>query len=203
MRILAKLYCILPIILILLLTSCASTKVTNEWKDPNFSSSKFNKILILGVAKQPAQRKFYEDTFVQLLEEKGIIAIPSHTLVTHDEMLAERAVVKDTIAHKIKDMDFDGVIVTRVRGSKEKIQPKTTNSFYHYYDNSLSAAFSSRTISPSYTQEFSLESKLYDTKTEKLVFSLSTDTVAQNNINKRLYSYIKIFVNKLIQNKLI
>ena len=56
---------------------------------------------------------------------------------------------------------------------------------------------------PTNYQKFGFESNLYDTETEKLVFSLSSNTYAQDNINKRLGSYIKTVVNKLSQNNLL
>jgi len=71
----ARLFSALSIILLFFLTSCASTKVTNEWKDPNFTSQKFKKIMVLGVAKQPRNRKLYENKFLNYYFNKFIILI--------------------------------------------------------------------------------------------------------------------------------
>ena len=193
-----RLFGALSIMLLFFLTSCASTKVTGEWKDPNFSSQKFKKIMVIGAAKQPTQRKSYEDKFVRQLEAKGIMAISSHTLIPHDKMRD-----KATVVQTIEGMGIDGVIVTRVRDITEKQQHPRRDHMDHYYDTSLGLASSYRKSSPTYKQKFSFESKLYDTKTEKLVFSLSSNTSAQDNIEKHLGSYIKKVVNKLIQNNLL
>ena len=75
-----------------------------------------------------------------------------------------------------------------------------------YYSDSFSSVSIYDTpgrAGQTYQQKYSLESKLYDAKTEKPVFSLSSDTVAQDDAAKRLDSYIKTVVNKLVENNLI
>ena len=68
------------------MTSCASTKVTGEWKDPNLTAKRYKKIMVMGVAKQPQDRKFYENEFVRQLQAKGVEAVSSHTLIQHENM---------------------------------------------------------------------------------------------------------------------
>jgi len=194
MNSLAKLFCALSIIMFFFMTSCASTKVTGEWKDPNMTAKQFKKILVLGVAKQPKDRRAYEDEFVRQLKGKGVIAISSHTHIPHDKM-RDKAAIEQTV----ESMEFDGVIITRVGDVKARQQTYYAINMYDYYYSS----FSYRTIGTTSQQKFGFVSNLYDAKTEKLVFSLSSDTYAQDNINKRLGSYIKTVVNKLIQNNLL
>ena len=201
MKTLTRLFGALSIMLLFFLTSCASTKVTGEWKDPDFSSQKFKKILVLGVAKQPAQRKLYEDEFVQQLEAKGTKAIASHTLIPHDEMRE-----KEKIVQNIEGQGIDGVIITRLRNLKEKAPIGRQRNMHVYYSDIFSYVSiydTPGTSGQTYQQKYSLESKLYDAKTEKPVFSLFSDTVAQDDVAKRLDSYIKTVVNKLVENNLI
>jgi len=197
----SRLFGAIYIMLLFFLTSCASTKVTGEWKDPDFSSQKFKKIMVLGVAKQPANRNLYEDKFVQHLEARGIKAIASHTLIPFDEMRE-----KEKIVQHIDGQGFDGVIITRLRNLKEKAPIGRQRNMHAYYSDSftfVSVYDTPGTANLTYQQKYSLESKLYDARTEKPVFSLSSDTVAQNDVAKRLDSYIRTVVNKLIENKLI
>ena len=175
------------------ITSCASTKVTGEWKDPNLTTKQFKNIMVLGIAKQPQNRSFYEDEFVRQLKAKGIMAISSHTLISHENMW-DRA----TIVQTLGSMEFDSVIITRVVDMKNRQQYYDVN-MYDYYNRS----FKYRVRGSTEQQKFVFESNLYDAKTEKLVFSLSSDTYAQENINKRLGSYIKTVLNKLVQNNLL
>ena len=193
MRTTTKLFGALFILMLFFMTSCASTKVTGEWKDPNFTAKQFKKILVMGIAKQPDDRILYEDEFVRQLKAKGVMATSSHTLIDRDNMWD-----KATIVQTVKSKEFDSVIITRVVDAQARQQNYYKYNMYDYY---------SRFASPSRTtvnqQKFGFESNLYDAETEKLVFSLFSDTYAQNNIKKRLGSYINTVVNKLVQNNLL
>jgi hypothetical protein len=203
----AKLFGALSIIMLFFITSCASTKVVNEWKDPNLTAKKFKKIMVIGVAKQPDRRRFYEDEFVRQLQAKGVMAIASHKYIPRDKMRD-----RDTITQNIEGMGIDGVVITRLKefkdkkqlfGEKDKVPYDNYNNMYEYYNSSFVIAPSSGTRTPTNYQKFGFESNLYDTQTEKLVFSLASNTYAQDNIHKRLSSYIKTVVNKLSQNNLL
>jgi hypothetical protein len=205
MNSLAKLLCALSIIMLFFLSSCASTKVVGEWKDPNLTSKKFKKIMVIGVAKQPNDRRAYEEEFVRQLNAKGVTAIASHKYIPRDKMRD-----RETITKNIEGLGIDGVIITRLKevkdkkqffGENDKVPYDNYNNMYEYYNSSFVIAPSSR--NPTNYQKFGFESNLYDTETEKLVFSLTSNTYAQDNIHKRLGSYIKTVVNKLSQNNLL
>jgi hypothetical protein len=68
----------LSVLMFYFITSCASTKVTGEWKDPNLTAKRYKKIMVMGVAKQPQDRKSYEDEFVRQLQAKGVDNSANH-----------------------------------------------------------------------------------------------------------------------------
>lgn len=193
MKITTRLFGAMSILMFFFMTSCASTKVTGEWKDPNLTAKQFKKVMVMGIAKQPQNRKLYEDEFVKQLKSKGAMAISSHTLISHENMWD-----KATIVRTLESMKCDGVIITRVVDMKNRQQYYDVN-MYDYYNRS----FKYRVRSSTDQQKFVFESNLYDAKTEKLVFSLTSNTYAQENINKRLGSYIETVLNKLVQNNLL
>jgi hypothetical protein len=202
-----KLFGALSILLLFFITSCASTKVVNEWKDPNVTTKKFSKILVIGVAKQPDTRRSYENEFVKQLQGKGVMAVASHQYIPRDKMQD-----KETIVKNIEGLGIDGVIITRMKsftdkkqffGEEDKVPYDSYSNMYEYYNSSFVIAPSSRTRNPTHYQKYGFESNLYDTATEKLVFSLGSNTYAQDNIHKRLGSYIKTVVNKLAQHNLL
>ncbi len=112
-----KLFGCCAFLLLFLLNSCASSKITGQWKDPELGSKKYSHILVIGVAKQPDRRKFYEDEFAKQLNRQGVMAIASHTIIPRDKMQD-----KDTIVKSIEGLQVDGVIVTRLQGIKEQRQ---------------------------------------------------------------------------------
>jgi hypothetical protein len=197
MKTTSRLFGALSILMLFFITSCASTKITGEWKDPNMTAKQFKNIIVIGVAKQPKDRRAYEDEFVRQLKAKGVIAVASRTLIPHDKM-RDRVAIEQTV----KSGGFDGVIITRVGDTKSRERDYYRTNMYAYYNSSFAITPYYR-VGSSNQQKYGLESNLYDATTEKLVFSLSSDTFAQDNINKRLGSYIKTVVNKLRQNNLL
>ena len=134
------------------------------------------------------------------------MAIASHTIIPRDKMQDKDAIVKS-----IEGLHVDGVLVTRLQGLKQQQQAnygKTYqvpygyyNNMYDYYDNSISSA---PTISYAETHEYlQLESNLYDAETEKLVYTITTDTFIRQKFQSRITAYIETVVRQLKGNKLL
>jgi hypothetical protein len=180
------------LLLLFLLNACGSSKITGQWKDPELGSRKYSHILVIGVAKQPDRRKF--------------LAIASHTIIPRDKMQD-----KDTIVKSIQGLQVDGVIITRLQGIKEQRQVSHGSSYrvpygYYnrmddYYSNSFSTAPS---VSYAETHEYlQLESNLYDAETEKLAYSITTDTFVRQKFQSRISAYIETVVRQLKSNNLL
>jgi len=137
-------------------------------------------------------RKQFEDEYVQQLAIKKIEAIPSYTVLSSDEMLD-----KDTIVSKIKDMNIDGVIVTKLieKTKKSFTSPsyKITRSYHTHYVNSFHFTGSSSTTPADYV---TLATNLYDAKSEKLVWSGLSETFIFCTTSES----IKPFIESMIQN---
>jgi len=189
---------------ILLLTSCASSKITGEWKNPAFGSQKYSHILVIGVAKQPDRRKFYEDEFSSQLNRLGVMAIASHTIIPRDKMQDKEAIIKS-----IDGLRIDGVIVTRLQGTREQLPPGKKsnvpfgyyNNMYEYYVNSFSTA---PPLSYAETHEYlQLETNLYDADTQMLAYTITTDTFVRQKFQSRIIDYIETVVKQLQKNNLL
>jgi len=189
-----------------LVSGCASSKITGEWKNSDLGNKKYTHVLVIGVAKQPDRRKFYEDQFAKQLTKQGIMAIASHTIIPRDKMQD-----KNTIVKSIEGLKVDGVIVTRLMGIKEqkKVSHGETykvpfgyyNNMYDYYDNTFATA-PSRSYAESH-EYLQLESNLYDAETEMLVYTITTDTFIRQKFEKRITAYIETVVQQLKQNNLL
>jgi hypothetical protein len=205
MKIHFKLFSCCALAVLFLVTSCASSKITGQWKDPELGSKKYSNILVIGVAKQPDRRKFYEDEFAKHLKRQGIMAIASHTIIPRDKMQD-----KDTIVKSIEGLGVDGVIVTRLQGVKAQKQvphgktyqvPYGHNNMYDYYNSSFSTA-PTRSYAESHDY-LQLESNLYDAETEKLAYSITTDTFVRQKFNSRITAYIETVVRNLQSSNLL
>jgi len=201
-----KLLSFWALLLIFFLTGCTSSKITGEWKNPDLGNKKYTRVLVIGVAKQPDKRKFYEDEFTKQLTRQGIMAIASHTVIPRDKMQD-----RNTIINSVEELKMDGVIITRLLGTKQqKVVPhgKTYqvpygyyNNMYDYYNNSFATA-PPRSYAENH-EYLQLETNLYDAETQALVYSINTDTFLRQQFQSRITAYIETVVQQLRKNSLL
>jgi hypothetical protein len=89
----------------LLLSSCASTQLSNTWRDPSYTSGPLKKILVVAARKDQARRRAWEDGFVAALSKHGTDAMPSYRLFP--EPRADTAIINATI----REQRFDGILL--------------------------------------------------------------------------------------------
>ncbi|NNG47628.1 MAG: hypothetical protein HKM86_11010 [Deltaproteobacteria bacterium] len=91
-----------------LFASCATTKLTEAWKDDQFRGT-IRKVVVLGVFMEPDTRKIFEDEFADRLRVRGVEAVAGHKFITDAELPD-----KDVVIGKIKNFGADTLIVTRI-----------------------------------------------------------------------------------------
>ena len=193
-------------VLLMILTACATTKLSGTWKDENLSGKKFQKLLIIGAAKQQNVRELFEDEFVRQLEAQGGKAIPSYTLIPAEKMLD-----KETIVSHITENRIDAVLITRLTGSKGEREMETGNTYrvpyayynqmHEYYKKGLE---STQEPSPATTHKvIILETNIYNAETEKLAWAAASDVYVQDAAYKLTKDFIKVIVNKLVSDEVI
>ena len=100
--------------IILLTTSCATTKVVDTWKEDS-QTEKFTSIFVFGLAREPIYRAGLERQLTNLLKDIGVEA---HT--TFDLFPNLDSIDKAEAAAVIKNKGGDGVIVVRLVGKDEE-----------------------------------------------------------------------------------
>jgi hypothetical protein len=193
-------------VLLMILTACATTKLSGTWKDEGLSGKKFQKLLIIGAAKQQQVRELFEDEFIRQLEAQGVKAIPSYTLIPAEKMLD-----KETIVSHIAENRIDAVLITRLTGSKGEREMETGNTYrvpyayynqmHEYYKKGLE---STQEPSPATTHKvIILETNIYNAETEKLAWATASDVYVQDAAYKLTKDFIKVIVSKLVSDKVI
>ena len=183
---------ILAAISLLLMTSCASTKLYSVWRDESYSG-KIKKVFIIGASNKPDIRRKFEHEFVNQLKSRGVDAVASNQLIPSDKMLD-----KETIVSKIKALDIDAVLVTKLVKKKKVLQEIGHSSWYNNY----SGGYTTQT----YTDELvSLETNLYEVWTEKLIWSVLSETylMEERNRYRIMKALVKVIVKKLSEEKFI
>ncbi|HWH48917.1 MAG TPA: hypothetical protein VN664_14035 [Burkholderiales bacterium] len=98
------------------LCGCATTKLTNSWKDPQYHGGPVKKIMVVGISSQASVRRIFEDTFAENLKANGVEAVPSHTQIVEDGQIAE-----DRLREAVEQAHADSVLLTRMVERKTEI----------------------------------------------------------------------------------
>jgi hypothetical protein len=184
-----SLFCSAGLIALLVMTSCATTtKLTSLWRDENYDKP-LNKIMIIGVAEKPVNRRIFEREFTHQLKERGVDTVPSFQVFPWDQMLE-----KDIIVSKIKEMEIDTVLITSL---SDKRVVNTEVRYYQRYASSYKEVYKDKLVS--------LETNLFDAGTEKLIWSATSDTFLKDGayVNKEIRKFINVMIKQLSEDGLL
>ena len=192
---------IFNILLILLLsfTSCTSTKLTSVWRDNTFEGY-IDTLMVVAVTENTRNRLIFERKFVEEFVKAGIEAVASIDVIPPEETANE-----DAILTAAKKREISMIMVTHLIGveDKEVFHPPKTytvpsrgyygrfNSYYpHVYEYVHEPGY--------YTKHKSvnLETNLYETKNEKLIWSVTSETIDPGSVN----TIIESLSNEVIKN---
>lgn len=171
--------------------SCTSTKITSSWRDPkrHVHMEELNKVLIIALIENEANRYKAEHQIVKYLEGKGV--------VSHDYLDASMNGKSDEeIMKKIKSDGFDGIVLMYLLDvDKERIyMPEEIN-----YNQNSSVNFGEYYLRNH--QRYLREGSYITTKTyilETVIFSLKDNTIIWSGITKTFEpSGIKRMTNEI------
>lgn len=100
------------VIIAMLITACATTRLTSAWKDPLYKKQP-RKIMVIGVARKPVNKRIFEDEFVRQLKARGTDAVASYTVMPDDKQGDN-----DVIAAKMKEQGAYAVLIARLASKK-------------------------------------------------------------------------------------
>ena len=199
--------------LFVLVTSCANTKISQSWVEPDNKKS-YNDLLIIGISESEQNRRAYESNFVEVLNSHGVEGEASYKILKSNEKIS-----RDTVAKAIKGMDVDAVITTHmVAVDEETIYRPATGYVYGggygagygggYYGGLYSyyPHVNSYVNQPGYytTHEtYTIESNLYDVESEELVWSARSRTFSPESVDEVIVDLTKLLIKDLKEKNLI
>jgi len=193
---------------LLLLAACASTTLTNAWKDPAYSGGGFRRLLVVGATDSPTHRRVFEDEFARALRAAGVEAVASYTLIAQDDTKIDDAALKAVV----RKQGLDGVIMTRlVRIDKKTVYTPGyawgvpalayRDSLYGYYNGAWSPY-----AMPAEVREYEsavLETTLWNAADDKLVWTATTETFAPSNVKSATLDFAGVLIEELKARKLL
>ena len=187
----------------MLLSACATTTLTAVWKDPSYQGPP-RKVMVIGVAKKPVNRRIFEDEFVRRLKALGTEAVASYTVLP-DRQQDDSAAVEA----KMNELGADAVLITRLTDKKtvKTIVPGTVYSPPSFYGTwrDYYRYGSQVTYTPAYVAEDEyalMETNLYNAGTDKLIWSALSETEISGSDQRLIQSYVGVMVDAMADEKL-
>lgn len=202
-----------------LAASCASTKVTSDWKDPSYQKRP-GKVLVLALVDDMTQRRLLEDELAGQLGAEGIDAVPGYIV------LPGARPDREAIQAQVRAAGADALFMTRIvdRKTVQEYVPGTPyyppTAYYDWYNyyGGLYRPYPPGHLgyapggpyppsySPGYTVEnvyYIAEANLYDASTAKLIWSARTESRLRGNDEREIRSYAGQIVKSLKKQGLI
>jgi len=186
------------LLIVLMMTSCATTSMTSVWKDESYQGQ-IHDVFVIAVARKYTNRRIFEDEFVKQLKAHGVNAISSYTAFPFD-----RVMDKEVIISKMKELGMYTVLITNVVDKERMVYGGYGKSWHSHY----SSSYRYSTQPNAYKEDvYHLETKLYDTSTEKLIWSALSETFLIDDITidygEEIRSFINVMVKKIKEDNLL
>ena len=187
----------------LVFAGCNSASVERTWKDPSVQKLEFKKILVLAPSADGANRRVVEDTVVKTLPAGS--AVPGYTVLADADSSRQLALVREAA----KNSDADGLVVLRLVANREELNyvpgavypaPYATLGGYWGYGR---RAFAVSAPMATTDQIVVIETNIYDVRTEKLVWSGTTESFNPGSLEKLVTDASNAVLAELRKQKLI
>ena len=188
------------------LTGCASTSLSNSWKNPQYAGGPIGKVLVVGISSQASVRRIFEDTFSGALRATGVEAVASYTLIAEDGQIPE-----DRLKAAVEQSGVQGVLITRMVGRESQMYVPPVampppyyggrRYYYGYYPYAWDGYYEPVTVQQSIT--LVAETVLYSRDVPQPVWSGITRTPEPEDVRKATGDFAKVVIDALRKEGLI
>ena len=190
--------------LLLLCPACASTKLAQVWKEPQ-PGPPARKVLVVAVVPQPTQRRTLEGEFAELLQQRGLQAVPANQLEPDGQRL-DRARVEELV----RSQGFDAVLISRYAGTSDTtryvpggpVGDPMDMGLYGYYGQLYPTVYTPGHVQQNET--VSVETMLYRTAGKgQLVWSTTSQSLNPTSPYKVIEDIGNAVVKRMAEDKVI
>jgi hypothetical protein len=190
-------HCTAAAMCFLIMNACATTSVKSVWRDPSYEGGPLKKVLVIAVFENQLTKEYFENELVRELKARDVDAIPGYTVLTEEQPPDEK-----TIIGKIKELGIDSAFITTVVSAEDRGRYEThplfaseTGFFGYYY-------FCCQHI-VTLGYDVILESKIFDIKSDKVIWSALSETAFQGSLVYTLNSFFPAIIRNLQHSHLI
>ncbi|HMO45219.1 MAG TPA: hypothetical protein PKB14_04240 [Rubrivivax sp.] len=200
-----------PILAVAGLAACAAPTVMNaQWVDPKVAGKPpMRSILVLGITKDPSNRRVFEDRMAAQLVARGIKAVPSYDFAPD-----AGAMEQVRLEQVVKESGVAGVLLTRVVNVSEQVHVTPAmvmgppmgygfGGFYGYYGGMWAASmYTPPTVYT--TKHVAADTRLFETAHFSVVWSASTTTTPSGGSVASLFDqFSRLIAGALVKDGLI
>ena len=203
-----KKFIIAPVLccLMILIESCSTSVLVDEWNDPSFHESPLNKILVIAIRKNPVQRRIWEDAFVREFSKKHVQATSSYKLFP--DALPDT----DQVIETVQKNGFDGILITRILQKEtethyvESYISTESKTRYNPFRNMYSTYY--RDVEhPGYVDSSIVYRHAIDVwvirDKERIIWGATSNTSEQNSVEAVQNDIASLVISELLQNSII
>ena len=184
-----------------LLAACASTTLQSAWYDTSYTGGPLRKIIVVGVGGTLAERRVFEDAFVQQLNAAGTQAVPGYAFLPDDARQNEPGWNAG-----IAQSGAGGLLLVRLLGVDTKTQVSTTMVPGPIYFGPYGGVWGPQMIAvPDVTQYqvANVETNLFDVRTKRVVWAGTTQTFNPGSVAQETPGFARLIIAQLAARGLI
>jgi hypothetical protein len=206
-------FSILFLIVLITLGSCSSSKLVEQWKNPETPIFQANKVMVIGITANVESRRLFEQKLVSALEKEDIIAVKSIDFFDQSFTSNEKTEKElNKIESQLLDAGFDAVLFSKVTGSESKVTlvnsfkniNNSLSSFRDYFYENQHVYFKEH--QPQFYNIYHTETSLYcicPHKERELLWKGSIDIIDPQKTKRAVNDYVKTLLNKLEEQQLL
>ena len=156
--------CCLAAFILLISGGCSSLKVVETWHKPALKEHRYQKILILGVARDEGKRATFENLVADELSRHDLQAVPANTIIPFLDM---DNTTRSAVVAAVKKSGCDAVLTTRAMAAGETVS-QGGQSAYIYGSNAMASHYD--------FLRATLQTSMYDVATGELLWSATLNT---------------------------
>ena len=191
---------------IALLAGCAARQTYISSENKSEVDKQYAHILFLHYGKDFENRKTIENEVTYWLRDKGYKVTPSVD-VYKNNILPSVEIVRRTLSTGM----FDALLISRVQDVKEQDMHSDTQGRYSSYDPNAVTYYAwfnkeanMNTQGYSFKEKaFMVETRLFDTETEKVVYSIITKTYDSESFDSVVENFSKSIVRSVAKSDLL
>lgn len=185
---------LISLLFVLLLSACSTTEVQESWRLPGYQPNQPQKVLVVAMASKEDLRKVIETAFSTQLETIGVTAIASFQWLPEGTRLNREA-----LQPLVQQNGITTVLVTSVKDVQKTraYQPQQdtgpSDGLFRQIDTYYAYSSSGQHESGRYAAltDYLIETNLFDTRTHKLSWSITTRTSETGSIRKAVDEIVK------------